>query len=58
MSYTSENIQRLSKVDLIVSDYEWTCPHCGKLNSEPIECIIVGCCECDSVFRVNQIYEE
>lgn len=57
MPTTSENIQRLEYIDLIVSGYEWTCPNCGLLNNEPIESIIVNCVECESIYRVNQTYE-
>lgn len=57
MSITSENIQRLKKVDLIVRGYDWTCLNCGHVNKEPVECIIVNCTDCGTIYRVNQVYE-
>lgn len=57
MPTTSENINRLKTVDLIVSGYEWSCSACGLLNHEPsIETMIVQCTECGENFRVSDYF--
>lgn len=59
MPTNSEDIQRLKEIDLSVSEYEWTCPHCGKLNTEPnfgVKITTVQC-ECETNFRVSNYWQ-
>lgn len=60
MPTSSENIQRLETVDIIVNQYEWTCPHCGYLNKEDdfgVKMTTVQCEDCDVNFRVSDYWE-
>lgn len=61
MPTTSENIQRLSTIELDVCLYEWTCPDCGFSNAEMnfgVKITTVQCDECEANFRVNPDYYE
>lgn len=57
MPTTSEDIKKLSTIELDVKDFEWTCPDCGLLNTEPnfgVVITTVQCVECEANFRVNE----
>ena len=43
-------------VELIASDYEWTCPDCETLNHEIEINEWVTCKECDHEYRVNEYH--
>jgi len=56
MSEDSRKTEKLDKVDLTIAEYEWTCPHCGRLNTEPnfgVNIGTVNCIDCYDCFRVS-----
>ena len=46
----------VESVELIASDYEWTCPDCETLNHEIEINEWVTCKECDHEYRVNEYH--
>lgn len=60
MSEGSRKIERLDKVDLVVNDYDWVCPHCGFSNTEMELSVMITTVQCDNCgdnFRINETWE-
>ena len=45
-----------SNVDLMATDYEWTCPDCGYKNEHSGDAVLVICDECGEYFGVDRIF--
>jgi len=44
---------RMMNVNLLVSEYEWTCPICNRLNKEIEVTEVVVCGNCKTALAVN-----